>query len=438
MNVQVDTLIHNGTVLTMDAERTVHDGGFVALTDGKISHVGPASGAAELAATTRIDAQGGLILPGFINTHCHAAMALFRGLADNVNLDGFLNTVWAAEAAHITPETVEQGAALAMAEMALGGVTHVLDMYWYPDATITAARTVGLGITSGPPMLNVEGVDGLSWDDRIAFTRNFLARYTEVDGVQPMLVPHGCYTLDADKLAQIAQLAQSEGVGVHIHAAEADWEMDLVQKAYGTTPIRALQQAGLLEQPLLLAHAVHLDDAEIDMLAAANVAVAHCPLSNAKLASGTARIGDLAAKGVTLSLGTDGPASGNDLDMFATMRLTALLHNLRTGTSDTLHARDIVAMATCGGAAALGLADRTGTLEVGKQGDVTVIATDAPHNVPTYDPYSTLVFSAGRSDVRHVFARGRAIVSDRALTTPVAPLIDDVKRLATAIRSETT
>ncbi len=434
--MQVDTIIRNGVVLTMDDARTCFDTGFVAIKDGVITHLGKNPAAAGLVAATDIDASGGIILPGFINTHCHAAMSLFRGLADNTDLDGFLTTVWSAEASHITPATVELGASLSIAEMALGGVTHFLDMYWYPDAAITAAGRIGVGITAGPPMLNVDGVDGMTWDARIAFTEDFLDRYAQVDGVQPMLVPHGCYTLDAAKLTQIAGLAQSTGCGVHIHAAEAAWEMDLVRNAYGTTPIRALEQAGLLEQPLSLAHAVHLDDAEIDMLAAAGVAVAHCPLSNAKLASGMARIGDLAARGVTLSLGTDGPASANDLDMFSTMRLTSFLHNLRTGTSNTLQAREIVAMATAGGAKALGLSDRTGSLAVGKQADIIVVATDAPHNIPSYDPYSTLVFSAGRRDVRQVFARGRAIVSNGQLTTPAEQIGEDVKRLAKIIKNE--
>ncbi|EAR52706.1 putative N-ethylammeline chlorohydrolase [Oceanicola granulosus HTCC2516] len=431
--MRVDTLIRGGVVLTMDGDFTRHDAGYVAVTGGRISHVGADADAAGLSAERVIDAEGGIILPGFVNTHCHAAMTLFRGLADDVDLDGFLRTVWRAEAEHIGPASVELGAELAIAEMALSGVTHFLDMYWYPEATIAAAQRVGMGLTSGPPMLNVEGVDGMGWAERMAYTEGFLERYSGVDGVQPMLLPHGCYTLDADKLAEIANLARAAGCGVHIHAAEAAWEMQLVRDAYGTTPVRALERAGLLEQPLLLAHAVHLDGEEIALLADAGAGVAHCPLSNAKLASGMAPIGEMRASGVTLSLGTDGPASGNDLDMFATMRLAALVHNLRSGTSDTLPARDLVAMATSGGAMALGLGARTGSLEVGKQADITVVATDAPHNVPSYCPYSTLVFSAGRSEVRHVLARGRALVADGRPTTPTEPVKAEVRRLAADI-----
>lgn len=432
--MQVDTLIKNGTILTMDDTYTCHEAGFVTIKNGLITQVSSGPVDDDIVADTVIDAHGGIILPGFINTHCHAAMTLFRGLADNTNLDQFLQTVWGAEAAHIDPASVETGSTLGIAEMALGGITHFLDMYWYPDATINAAKHIGVGITSGPPMINVEGIDGMSWDDRIAFTKSFLARYADDEAVQPMLVPHGCYTLDADKLAQIAKLAQNADCGVHIHAAEAAWEMDLVQNAYGTTPIRALEAAGLLKQPMLLAHAVHLDDAEIAILRDANTAISHCPLSNAKLASGMARISDLVAQGVTVSLGTDGAASGNDLDMFKTMRMTSYLHNLRTGTSNTLAARDIVKMATSNGAKALGLSNRTGSLTVGKQADVTVVAISALHNLPAYDPYSTLVYSAGREDVSHVFARGTAIVLDGHLTAPIHALADDIKQLAKNIK----
>lgn len=432
--MRVNTLIRNGTVLTMDGSYTCHDTGHVAIKNGLIAQVGSGLADGDISADTVIDAQGGIILPGFINTHCHAAMTLFRGLADNTNLDQFLQTVWGAEGAHINPASVELGSTLGIAEMALGGITHFVDMYWYPDATINAAKHIGVGITSGPPMINVEGIDGLSWDDRIAFTKSFLTRYSADDAVQPMLVPHGCYTLDAGKLAQIAELAQTAGCGVHIHAAEAAWEIDLVQNAYGLTPIRALEAAGLLKQPLLLAHAVHLDDAEIAMLRDANTAISHCPLSNAKLASGMARIGDMIAQGVTVSLGTDGAASGNDLDMFKTMRMASYMHNLRTGSSNTLAARDIVKMATANGAQALGLADRTGSLTVGKQADVIVVSTSALHNLPAYDPYSTLVYSAGREDVRHVFARGKAIVCDGHLAAAIHTLADDIQQLAKNIK----
>ena len=429
--MKVDTLLTNGTVLTMDDGFRVVEGGCVAITDGVISHIGPLPGGVTAGAT--VDAGGGLILPGFVNTHCHAAMSLFRGLADNVDLGQFLNTVWAAERAHVTPDTAYLGAKLSAVEMALGGVTHFLDMYWHVDATVAAAGDVGLGLSAGPAMIGVPGPEGGDWGDRLDVVRDFAGRHAANPMVDVLLVPHGCYTLDAEKLRDVRALSAELSLPVHIHASEAPWELDLVAKTYGQRPVRALAEAGLLDGPLLLAHAVHLDDDEIAMLAEAGSAVAHCPASNAKLASGMAPVKALMDAGVTLSLGTDGPSTGNDLDMFKAMRLTAYLHALRTGAPDTLSARDIVAMATIGGARALGLSQRQGSLEVGKQADVVVLRADAPHMVPVYDPYSALVYSAGREDVAHVFARGRAVVRDGGLVAPVAGLAEQVRRLAAEI-----
>ncbi|MCC2098496.1 MAG: amidohydrolase [Hyphomicrobiales bacterium] len=429
--MKVDVLLTNGTVLTMDDAFRVIEAGCVAIKDGVISHIGAVP--AGIAADAIVDAQGGLIAPGFINTHCHAAMSLLRGLADNVVLKSFLNTVWEAERNHITPETAYLGAKLSAAEMALGGVTHFLDMYWYVEATVVAAGEVGLGLSAGPAMIGVPGPEGSGWEDTLAAARDFAGRHAANPLVDVMLVPHGCYTLDASKLRDVRALSAELSLPVHIHAAEAAWELELVRNTYGQSPVRALRDAGLLGGPLLLAHAVHLDDAEISMLAEAGSAVAHCPASNAKLASGMASVRALLDAGVTLSLGTDGPSTGNDLDMFKAMRLTAYLHALRTGSLDTLAARDIVAMATIGGAKALGLSGRQGSLEVGKQADVVVVRADAPHMAPIYDPYSALVYSAGREDVAHVFARSRPVVRDGKLVTPVEDLTERVGRLAAEI-----
>lgn len=430
--MKADTLLTNGTVLTIDGMFRVVDDGCVAIRDGMIVHVGAMP--TDIAADTIVDAQGGLILPGLINTHCHAAMSLFRGLADDVDLGRFLNTVWAAERAYITHETAFLGAKLGAAEMALGGVTHFLDMYWHADATIAAAGEIGLGLTAGTAMIGVAGPQDGGWDDTLAAARDFATRHTANPMVDVMLMPHGCYTLDAKKLRDVRALSAELSLAVHIHASEAAWELDLVKEEYGLTPVRALADAGMLDGPLLLAHAVHLDDEEIAMLAKAGSAVSHCPASNAKLASGMAPVRALLDAGVTLSLGTDGPSTGNDLDMFKAMRLTAFLHALRTGSPDSLPARDIVALATIGGARALGLSERQGSLEVGKQADVTVVRVDAPHMVPVYDPYSALVYSAGREDVAHVFARGRPVVRDGKLVAPVDGLTEQVGRLADDIR----
>lgn len=427
-----DTLVTNGHVLTMDDAFTAIRDGAVAISKGRIAAIGPMAEAAGVAARAVIDARGGIVLPGFVNTHCHAAMVLFRGLADDRPLDGFLKAVWAAEAAHVTPETVRAGAALGLAEMALGGVTHVVDMYFHPDATVDAARHVGIGLTAGPVFIGFDGIDHLPWPERLRFAEAFVTRHRGTEGLDLMLMPHSAYTLDAAQLAEVTALSERLGVPVHIHAAEAPSEMALVAARHGTTPVRALDRAGMIRPGTLLAHAVHLDDAEIALLAERGVAMAHCPLSNAKLASGAARLCDLRSAGSHL-LGTDGAASGNDLDMFRTMRLAAQMAILASGAPDALPARDVVAMATREGARAAGLGARKGRLTAGMDADLIVVDLSSPHLIPSYDPYSSLVYAAGRSDVAHVMARGRPIVADRRIVADVTSDIAAVRAVASSI-----
>ena len=428
-----DTLVTNGHVLTMDDAFTAIRDGAVAISKGRIAAIGPMAEAAGVAARAVIDARGGIVLPGFVNTHCHAAMVLFRGLADDRPLDGFLKAVWAAEAAHVTPETVRAGAALGLAEMALGGVTHVVDMYFHPDATVDAARHVGIGLTAGPVFIGFDGIDHLPWPERLRFAEAFVTRHRGTEGLDLMLMPHSAYTLDAAQLAEVTALSERLGVTVHIHAAEAPSEMALVAARHGTTPVRALDRAGMIRPGTLLAHAVHLDDAEIALLAERGVAMAHCPLSNAKLASGAARLCDLRSAGAVTSLGTDGAASGNDLDMFRTMRLAAQMAILASGAPDALPARDVVAMATREGARAAGLGARKGRLTAGMDADLIVVDLSSPHLIPSYDPYSSLVYAAGRSDVAHVMARGRPIVADRRIVADVTSDIAAVRAVASSI-----
>ena len=427
---RADLLVTNAHILTMDDDMTDLPDGALAVSGGRIAAVGPMADASGVKADEVIDAKGGLVLPGFVNTHCHAAMTLFRGLADDRPLDGFLKTVWAAEAAHVVPETVKAGAALGLAEMALGGVTHVVDMYFHPAATVEAAQKLGLGLTTGPVFIGFDGIDHLPWPDRLRFAEDFVAEQRGTEGIELMLMPHSAYTLNADQLGKVAEMATRLDLPVHIHAAEAPSEMGLVAEQNNSTPVRVLENYGLLRPGTLLAHAVHLDDAEIESLAGAGVAISHCPLSNAKLGSGMARIADLKAAGVTLSLGTDGASSGNDLDIWKAMRLAAHLAVLSSGRPDALPARDIVAMATRGGAAAIGLGAETGVLMSGMRADFMVIRRDAPHLIPCYDPYSTLVHAAGRDDVLDVVSRGRRIVANGRLTISIESEIATVQRIA--------
>lgn len=433
---QVDTLITGGHVLTMDAGFAEITDGAVAITGDRISWMGTAEAARGLTAAATLDASGCLVLPGLINTHCHAAMTMFRGLADDGPLQGFLNRVWAAEADQVTPASVAAAAALGAAEMALGGVTHFVDMYWHPAATIAAARKVGLSLTSGPVFVGFDGVDRKGWTDRLAQVPEFVAQHQGQPGLDLRLMPHAAYTLDAAKLRTVTDLAERLGLGIHVHGAEAPWEMQMVAAQYDQArPIGVFHQTGLLDRPNLIAHGVHLDEDDIGLLAKAGAAISHCPLSNAKLASGTAPIAALRARGVTVALGTDGASSGNDLDMWKAMRHAGFMQILATGDPAVLPARDLLAMATRAGAAALGMAAETGTLSVGKRADIILVDLSAPHLIPSYDPYSTLVYAAGRDDVAHAFAAGRQIVRDRRLCADISDDITLVQRIAATLKT---
>lgn len=414
---QVDTLITGGHVLTMDGELTEFADGAVAIRDGKIVECGSTADlAARYTADITIDAEGGIIMPGLVNGHCHAAMTLFRGYAENVTLDGFLEKLTHAETEYVSPETVYIGASVACAEMALGGITSFVDMYWYPDETIRAARALNMSIVAGPVFVAFPGFDDLSeWSMRTDFAVPFAKRYRGTEGVFPSLAPHGCYTLDEAKLIELNTMAQRLDLPIQIHASEAPSEMQLVRDAYDATPIEVLERTGLLHRNCQLAHAVHLTDSDIALIAKAGASVIHNPQSNAKLASGIARIPELLAAGVPVGLGTDGPSSGNDLDMWKAMRLAANLQSVSRSEPGALSGREAVTMATREGAKAAGMGDHTGSLEPGKAGDVIVVSTKGLHMRPVFCPYAALVYAAGREDVEHVFAGGHHIVKNRKL-----------------------
>jgi len=413
----VDTLITGGHVLTMDEELTEFADGAVALRNGRIVECGKeADLAARYSADETLDADGGIIMPGLVNGHCHAAMTLFRGYAENVTLDGFLEKLTHAETEYVSPETVYIGASVACAEMVLGGITSFVDMYWYPDETIRAARQLNMSIVAGPVFVAFPGFDDLSeWHMRTEFAGPFAERHKGAEGVFTSLAPHGCYTLDEAKLTQLDAIAGDLNLPVQIHASEALSEMQLVRDAYDATPIEVLERTGLLHRNCQLAHAVHLSDSDIALIANAGASVIHNPQSNAKLASGIARICDLLEAGVPVGLGTDGPSSGNDLDMWKTMRLAVNLQSVSRGEPGALSDRDAVAMATRLGAKAAGMGGHTGSLESGRSGDVIVVSTKGLHMRPVFCPYAALVYCAGREDVAHVFASGKHIVKNRHL-----------------------
>ncbi|WP_127144386.1 amidohydrolase [Pelagibacterium montanilacus] len=429
----VDLVIEGATILTADAGGTAHARGVMAVENGAIVHVGPEGSGGTLAtnARTRLDGTGMLVMPGLINTHCHIASTLFRGLVEDLPLEPWLQTVWKAEAAILSPETTKLGSLLGLAEMALGGVTTVVDMFWHPYQTVEAAREVGLRICAGGTVFDGPGVTGESVETRLAAAEAFMGDFAGCEDVFPAVMPHGTYTVAPENLKAAHAIAERHGGIFATHAAETRAEVKDIETRYGRSVIRHLDHLGLLGPKTILAHCVHLDDEEIEILARTGTQVSHNPVSNLKLASGVARVPEMLAAGVAVSLGTDGAVSGNDLDLWLALRLAGMLHKGMAQDAGAVPTATALDLATRAGARAIGQEGRLGSLDVGKAADFIMLDLDRAHALPMFDPLTHAVFSAGKSDVRHVFVGGRQIVEDRALTGVVlGDILGQVRALA--------
>ncbi|MEC9431332.1 MAG: amidohydrolase [Pseudomonadota bacterium] len=425
-----DLIIRNATIVTADRAGTVLTGG-VAVEDGRITHLGEVPDRAQEV----VDARGGIVMPGLVNTHCHAADCLFRGLVENLPLEPWLQTVWKAEGAILTAATCRLGARLGFAELLLSGCTSVVDMFWHPHSTARAAAELGVRVSCGGLFFDFPGMDGKTADARLPDAEAFFADHPATDRLRPGTFPHGAYTVGPENLRTAKRLADAHGALFSTHAAETKVEQKTVQDNYGASVIRHMDALGILDPRTILAHCVHLDDEEIDILARTGAVVAHNPVSNLKLASGFARVPEMLEKGVHVTLGTDGAISGNDIDMWLALRLAATLHKAASGRADVITTREALHMATLAGAEAMGLGAVAGSLEVGKAADLVVLDTSAPHAVPIFDPLTHVVYSAGRSDVRHVFVDGQWRVRDRALTVfDMTETLDEVRALVPAIK----
>ncbi|MEU8887888.1 amidohydrolase [Streptomyces sp. NPDC048442] len=415
MSERMDLLVHGGEVLTMDASGTVVREGSVAVRDGVIVAVG-ADLPYETAAET-VDATGCLVLPGLINTHTHLAMTMFRGRADDVDLQEFLARVIPAEAELLAPGNVAAAVRLAIAESVRAGVTSALDMYWFHEAAEQAARDAGWRLHAGPTFMDVPGPpDGRAYAERLGWARRSLEAYTPAPGTRPVVFAHSAYTLDPGQLVDIFALAREFGALIHIHASENAGEVAMVSERYGKRPVELLESLGLLGPDVLLAHAVDLTPDEIAALARTGTSTAHCPVSNLKLGCGISPVPALLDAGVTVGLGTDGAVSSNTLDLMGAIRQAALVHKAG-GDPTAVNAEQAVRMATVEGARALGLADQLGSLEPGKRADLIVLDTGRPHLTPRHDPYAMLAYAAQSSDVRDTVVDGRVLMRDRVLLT---------------------
>jgi 5-methylthioadenosine/S-adenosylhomocysteine deaminase len=412
--------------------------GAVAIDGRDIVAVGPAADvAAAYLAKETIDAGGDVIMPGLINTHTHAPMVLYRGLADDLALSEWLQKyIFPAEAKTVTPAFVRAGARLAALEMIRSGTTTYVDMYYFEEEIARETKAAGLRAVLGQTIIQFPAPDAKTPADGLARAERFIREFARDELITPAVAPHAIYTLDAETLRAARGLANREGVPLLIHLAETREEVETSYERHKATPTQYLDSLGFFSARTLVAHAVHMTPDDIEILRTRAVGVSHNPESNMKLASGTAPVTAMRAAHVAVGLGTDGAASNNDLDMFEAMRQAAFLHKLATGDPRTLPAGDALAMATRDGAAALRMETFIGALEPGKRADVIVVSMDAPRQTPMYDPVSQLVYTTRGDDVRTTIVNGRVLMRDgKVLTLDEPAVLEDARRLAAGVRT---
>jgi 5-methylthioadenosine/S-adenosylhomocysteine deaminase len=433
-----DVLLTNAHVLTMDERFTTFVHGCVAVKDGAI--VGVSGRAADFSPTETIDCRGRVVLPGLVNAHTHAPMTLLRGLADDLRLDVWLmGYMMPVEREFVRPDFVSLGTTLACAEMIRSGTTAFADMYYFEEAVAEAAATAGVRAVCGQTVLKFPAPDAISFEDSLARARDFIQRWRGHSLIVPAVAPHAPYTCTQEILRACAELASEFGVPLHIHLAETALEVEQSRREHAMPVVPWVKKQRLFDARVIAAHCVHVDEGEIRTLKEAGAGVAHNPTSNLKLGSGVAPAAKMIELGVAVGIGTDGPASNNDLDMFEEMRLAALLAKGVGADPTALPARDALAMATRLGARAIHLGQITGSLEPGKRADLITIDLEAIHNLPRFgrDPnavYSQIVYAAKATDVVDVMCDGQWLMRDRRLLTiDEAQLHDAAREMASRI-----
>jgi len=415
---QVDIIVTGGTVLTMAGPNI--ERGAVAIDDGKIVAVGKASDIAAKYAGKSVIKTTGAILPGFVNAHTHVPMTLFRGIADDLDLmDWLQHYIFPAEAKNVTAEFVRWGTRLAAAEMIQSGTTTFADMYYFESDLARETKKAGLRGVLGETVLDFPVPDNKTWPEAMAYVRKYAAEWKGDSLITPAVAPHAPYTVSREHLEEVRKLATELGIPILIHVSETKNELeDVAKKANGMTPGMYLDSLGFLGKDVVAAHGVWLTADEIKTFAQRGTGVAHCPESNMMLASGIAPVVDMRKSGMNVGLGTDGPAgSNNNLDMIEEMASAARLQKIAKMDPKVLSARDVLEMATIGGARVLGLAEKIGTLESGKRADVIVVDLSAAKSQPVYSVESAIVYAASGSAVTTTICDGKILMKDRVVKT---------------------
>jgi len=407
-------------VITMDPQRRVIENGALAIQGGRILAVGTKAAIdAEYSAKQRLDRRDAILSPGLINTHTHAAMSLFRGIADDLRLQDWLEKfIFPAEARNVDPEFVRWGTRLGVMEMLLGGTTTYTDMYYFEDVVAEATKEAGMRGVLGETIIGFPVAANTTPAAALAYTEKFLARFQGDPLVTPAVAPHALYTNSDDTLKASRALANKYRAPLVIHLSETKKENDDELAKRHTTPTKTLDNLGVWNGRSVAAHAVWVNEADMAILKARGVGIGHCPSSNMKLASGVAPVTRMLALDLPVGLGPDGPAgSNNDFNMFEEMDLAAKLQKVTTMNPQALPAAQALEMATIRGARALGMQKEIGSLEPGKLADLIMVRIDQPHAEPLYDAVSQMVYALKASDVRDVMVNGKPVVRDSRILT---------------------
>ena len=435
---QVSLVVTGGIVVTMDAAGRIVPNGAVAIDGADIVGVDTAGSIGkQFRGRETIDASGQVVLPGLINTHTHAPMVLYRGLADDLALTEWLNKyIFPAEAKTVSPEFVRAGTRLALAEMIESGTTTYADMYYFEEEIARETSQAGMRGVLGQTVIQFPVADAKTPADALARAEAFIKLFKDDALVTPAVAPHAMYTLDGPTLKAARDLSRRYNVPTLIHVAETRDEVKTAQERFRRSPVAYLDSLGFLGPGVLAAHGVWVTDADIAILKARSVGVSHNPESNMKLASGTAPVPAYLRADVAVGLGTDGAASNNDLDMFEAMRIAALLHKHQSVDPRAVSARTALEMATIRGARALGMDRFVGSLERGKHADLITVSMSGPRQTPMYDPLSHLVYVSRGDDVQNTIVNGRVLMRARTLTTlDEAAVINDARTWIDKVRA---
>lgn len=414
---KVDLMITDAMVLTMNENKTVYQSGTVVVDGNKIIAVGDSSLAEKYQARTVLDVDGDIVMPGLINTHTHVSMTVFRSLGDDVP-DRLHRYIFPLESKLVSRDMVRIGANLGNVEMLKGGVTTYADMYYFEDEVAKTVDKIGMRAILGETVIKFPVADAANADEGIKYALNFIEQYKDHPRITPAFAPHAPYTNTTETLQKIAKLSIDHDVPVMIHLAESHREEEkIAERANGMSPVQYMHSIGALNDKLLGAHMILVDDEDIELVKESNMGVAHNVSANIKSAKGVSPALKMYDQGVRIGLGTDGPMSGNTLSTIDEFNQVAKVHKLVNNDRAAMPPLKVIDMATMGAAKALHMEDKIGSLEVGKLADIIVIDTKAPNMIPVYNPYSALVYSANSANVRHSIVDGQLLMQDRNMLT---------------------